>query len=251
MYTFGSGAMWGTPLTDSAGGAIAIPTPVLLGTLQDVSVDISFDNKVLHGTKNFGVALGRGKGKIGGKAKFARIDAITLNSLFFGQTLVSSQFADYQDIVGSVIPTTPYILTPTIPNAGVWAADLGVRNSAGGSLLRVASAPATGQYSVSAGAYTFAAADVGQAVFISFQYTAALAGAAKSTVTNMVMGDGPSFRCDLFNSFGGKALTLSLFNCFTNKLQIATKMDDFMIPEFDFDAIADSSGRVLQWGTSE
>lgn len=251
MYTFGTGAMWGTPLTDASGTAISNPTLVLLGVLQDVSVDISFDNKPLHGTRQFAVAMGRGKGKIGGKAKFAQINGATLNSLLFGQTVTTSLIADVHDITGAAIPTTPFTITPTVPNAGTWSLDLGVRDSNGVPMTRVASGPATGQYSVSAGVYTFAAADTGKAVYMSFQYTATSTTAKTSIVSNLTMGDAPSFRCDLFNSFGGKGLTLSLFNCFTHKLQVSTKQEDFLIPEFDFDAIADGAGRVLQWGTGE
>jgi hypothetical protein len=53
MFGFGAGALWGTPLTDYAGNAIANPTPILFGTLQDVSMDISFDVKELHGENQF------------------------------------------------------------------------------------------------------------------------------------------------------------------------------------------------------
>ncbi len=83
-YMFGSGLLWGTPQQDASGNAISNPTPVLFGTMQDVSVDMSFDLKQLYGQSQFPVALGRGKGKIDCKAHIASINGAMLNTIFFG-----------------------------------------------------------------------------------------------------------------------------------------------------------------------
>lgn len=251
MFQFGAGALWGIPTTDYAGTAIANPTPVLLGITQDVSVDISADIKMLHGQNQFPVAVGRGKGKVSGKIKHGQFNGAAINSLFFGQTMSSGIYAAVNDVTGAVIPTTPFTITPTVPSSGTWDTDLGVRNSSGNPMTRVASGPATGQYSVAAGVYTFAAADTGLTVFISFQYTATSTVAKKSTVLNVAMGAAPTFRADFFNSFGGNGLDLTLYSCIASKLQIGTKLDDFTIPELDFEAFADATGRVLQWGTAQ
>jgi len=252
---FGAGVIWGTPLTDATGAAIAVPTPVMIGILQDASIDISFDTKMLHGTGQFPVATGRGKGKITGKAKFAQINGLLLNSLFFGQTQTGgSLLSAVRDAVGVAIPTTPFTITPVTGTTPLrtWVADLGVRDASGNTFTRVASAPTTGQYSVTGGVYTFASADVGQTVFISYQYTAASTVAKTSTVSNLAMGPAPTFRCDFFNSSGASnSLTLTLYACVSNKLSLSTKAEDFLIPEFDFEAYADPAGRVLQWGAAE
>jgi hypothetical protein len=250
LYGFGAGALWGTPLTDASGNAIANPSPILFGTLQEVSVDISADVKELHGQNQFPEAIGRGKAKISCKAKNARINGALLNSIFFGQTMTSSIVGDVYDTTGAAIPTTPFQITPTVPSSGTWARDLGVRNASGDPMTRVASAPTTGQYSVAAGIYTFAAADTGLTVFISYNYTATSTSAKTSIVNNVAMGQAPTFRCDLLNAYNGLQTNLSLYSCVATKLGIATKLDDFLIPEFDFSAFADSAGRVLQWGTS-
>jgi hypothetical protein len=251
LYGFGAGALWGTPLTDANGNAIANPSPLLFGVLQNVSVDISADIKELYGQNQFAEAVARGKAKISCKAQFGRINGKLLNDLFFGQTLVSSIVADYYDTTGSVIPATPFQITPTIPSSGTWSRDLGVRDQNGNPMTRVASAPATGQYSVATGIYTFAAADTGLTVFISFAYTATGAAAKNSTVLNIAMGNAPSFRCDLSDGYSGGQTALSLFKCISTKLSFATKQDDFLIPEMDFSAFANPAGQVLQWGTSE
>lgn len=251
LYGFGAGALWGTPLTDAAGNAIAVPTPVLFGVLQDVSVDISGDIKELYGQNQFAEAVARGKTKISCKAKFGRINGLLLNSLFFGQTLSSGVVADYYDTTGALIPTTPFTITPTVPSSGTWARDLGVRNSIGNPMTAVASGPATGQYSYAAGVYTFAAADTGQTMFISFGYTATSTVAKNQIVSNVAMGAAPSFRADLSCGFSGGYTNCSLFKGVATKLSFATKQDDFLIPELDFSAFADSNGRVIQFGTSE
>jgi hypothetical protein len=250
-YAFGAGALWGTPINDAYGVAVPNPTPVLFGTLQDVSVDISGDIKMLHGSNAFPDAVGRGKMKGSCKAKFGRLNGLTINSLFFGQTMTSSVFFDQYDTTGAAIPTTPFTITPTVPQSGTWARDLGVRDNLGNPMILVASAPATGQYSVAAGVYTFAVADVGKTVFMSYNFTATSTKAKTSIVQNVQMGFAPTFRADLFDSFNGNGFSLSLFSCIASKLSLATKLDDFMVPEFDFEIFADPTGRVLQWGTSE
>ena len=250
-FGFGAGALYGTPLTDYLGNAIVNPTPVLFGVLQDVSVDISADVKELFGQNQFAEAVGRGKAKITGKAKFARLNGLLINSLFFGQTVSSSLIGDVNDTTGTLVPTTPFTITPTPPNSGTWAFDLGVRNNAGNAMARVASGPTTGQYSVTSGVYLFAAADVGLLVFISFQYSATSTVGKVSTVANVAMGAAPTFQCDLSDGYLGNGLTLTLYKCLATKLSFATKQDDFMIPEMDFSAFSNSAGQVLKWGTSE
>lgn len=248
---FGAGAVWGTPTMDAYGASIANPTPILLGVMNDISVDISFDEKLLYGRRQFAIARGRGKGKVEWKAKSAQISGAQLATLFFGQAVTSGLFADYIDETGSAIPATPFSLTPTVPNAGTWAADLGVRSITGVPFVRVAANPVTGQYAVANGVYTFAAADTGATVFISFQYTAASTGAKTASIGNVAMGNAPSFRLDLQHSFQQKGLSLSLFNCASSKLSLASKQDDFMVPEMDGSAIEDGLGRVGTWSTAE
>jgi hypothetical protein len=251
QFLFGSGILWGTPLTNASGATMTTPSPVQFGVLQDVSVDISFDTKMLYGQSQFAVAAGRGKGHIAGKAKFAQLNGAILNGLFFGQTVTAGLLSDVYDTSGTAIPTTPFQITPTVPNSGTWTQDLGVRDANNLPLTRVASAPATGQYSVAAGVYTFASADSGSVVFINFQYTASSSVARKSSVSNLAMGPAPTFRCDLFAPYGSKQLVLTISQCVCTKLMLATKMEDFVVPEFDFQGFSDGSNNVLTWALSE
>lgn len=248
---FGSGILVGTAITDATGAALTAPTPIQFGVLQDCSVDFSFDIKELFGQYQFPVAVGRGKGKITGKAKTAQMNGLTLNSLFFGQTMTSGTLGEVIDTTGTAVPTTPYQITPTVPSSGTWSVDLGVLDPNGLPLTKVASAPATGQYSVAAGVYTFAAADTTKVMRISYQFTATSTVAKKMTISNVLMGSAPTFRADLLIPYNGKQFVLTLPACISSKFSLATKQDDFTVPEFDWSAFSDSSGNVAYLGLSE
>jgi hypothetical protein len=63
----------------------------------------------------------------------------------------------------------PYTATVAAP-FGPWAADAGVTYDNGMALMAVSGAPSTGQYNVAGGLYTFAAADAGAGVLVSYGY---------------------------------------------------------------------------------
>lgn len=251
---FGAGLLWGTPTMDALGNAITNGTPVLFGTLQDVSVDISYDMKELHGSDGaFAKFVGRGKGKIDCNATFGTIKGAVFSSLFFGQSSSSGLVSVSYDTVGALIPATPFTITPTPPASGTFQTDLGVINKVTGlALTKVASGPATGQYSVSAGVYTFAAADTGNLVLINYSYTAtSTTGATHSTVSNLPMGYAPTFSAELYTPYQDKSMVLTLNNCIASKLSMATKLDDFMMPQFSFSAFADDSSNIMSWSMSK
>lgn len=251
MYVFGSGALIATPLYDANGSAIVNPSPVEFGVLQEVSIDVSFDMKQLYGNLQFPVAAGRGKGKVSGKAKTGRINGMLLNSVVFGQTLGFGTIGDVYDNTGTAIPAGPSTITPTIPNTGTWTRDLGVRDGNGIPYIRVATAPTTGQYSVAAGVYTFAAADIAKLVYISFQYTATSTTAPKMDILNMPMGYAPSFAIDFYFPYQGKQLVITAGNVVASKLGMASKQDDFMVPEIDFDLYADAAGKIMTMAVTD
>jgi hypothetical protein len=65
------------------------------------------------------------------------------------------------------------------------------------------------------------------------------------------MGNAPSFRIDLSDGYSGGQTAMTLYKAISTKLSFATKLDDFLIPDMDGGAFADSAGRVLAFGTSE
>lgn len=248
---FGAGAMWGTPTSDAYGNVVYNATPIQFGVAQEVGLDVSFDTKMLYGNLQLPVAIGRGKGKLGLKFKFAQVNGATLNSLFFGQSLVPGVLGDVWDTTGVTIAAT---VTVTPPLSSSFQFDLGVKNAAAQPMTRVGAGPQTGQYSVSgAGVYTFAAADIGSIAFISYQYLggAGTTTAKRSSLISLPMGYAPTFRTDIYMPFQGKSMVWTLNNCVASKLAMATKLDDFMIPEIDADVFADASGNIGSYGVSE
>lgn len=252
QYVFGAGVIWATPLQDAFGNAVSNGTPVQLAVCQEISMDESFETKKLYGQNQFPVDVGRGKGNLGVKAKFAQVNALTVSSLYFGQTLTTGLDSYKYDVTGAVIPATPFQLTPTIPNSGTWAGDVGVRDSNGRPMTKVASAPATGQYSVAAGVYTFAAADTGKTVFISFRYTSSsVTTAGKMNIQNVPMGAAPIVQLDVFFQKNGKDFATRYPQAIASKLGWQSKLDDYMVPEMDFECFADAAGNVMYRSFSE
>ncbi|MEB4802158.1 hypothetical protein [Acinetobacter soli] len=253
QYLFGAGKVFATPIQDVYGQPISNATPVEVGVMQSVSVDISYDLKELYGRGQFAVDAARGKGSIKCKATFGRINGALLNSIFFGGIIAEGGLdVVTQTINGEVIPSGGSV-TPTVPNSGTFKKDLGVTDGKAIPLKRVASAPVAGQYSVNetTGVYTFATADANKTVFISFKYSTSVAGAKSGTVTNLDMGYTPEFAVDLMRDYKGKFFGIEFFRCVSNKLAFSSKQDDYDLPEFEFQPMADDMNRVFKWTTSE
>lgn len=207
MQHFGSGVLWATPIQDALGAAFATPTAFQFGILQDIGIDASFEEKLLYGSNSFPVDSGRGKGKIGLKAKFANLNILPFTAAFFGQSAVNGLITTVKDDIGQAAAAT---VTVAPPGAATFFANLGVRIDANGTpMIRVASAPTTGQYTTNgSGQYVFAAADVGKTIFIDYQHITAAAGKLL-TVQNLPMGLTPTFRLDMSMARNGKVLTLT------------------------------------------
>lgn len=253
QFTFGTGALWGTQTQDAFGSVIANLTPIKFGEVQDVGIDMSRDIKLLHGALMMPVAVGGGKMKIDVKAKFARIMGRLFSDLFFGQGFTGGTLTGVlNDTTGALIPTTPFTITVVPPSSGTFVRDLGVVNASGLPMSRVASAPTTGQYTVSAvGLYTFAAADVGLQVFISYTYTATSTNAKVISLVNLPMGYIPTFGMDLAIAFNGKQSNWRFPNCAAGKLSFDPKQDDFTQMDLDISVFADAAGVIGSIITAE
>lgn len=252
QYAFGAGNMYVTQLLDASGAAVANPTPYPLMVLQEGTIDETSDLKELYGQNQRAVAVGRGKTKTTVKVKPARIFAGVWNAIYYGTTLNTGLLTAFTDTTGQTIPTTPFQITIAPPSSGTYSADLGVIDSSGNPMQRVASAPATGQYSVNVatGVYTFAAADTGKTVFINFWYSVAASG-KKFTVQNLPMGSAPTFRARLTVNYQGKLTNFDFRSCVATKFGIGFKNEDFAVPELDFSLQDDGTGVLYDVSTSE
>lgn len=240
---FGPGSIYVTR-NDNAGPN----TPVNIGYAQEFQYEESAETKELFGQNQYPLVVARGTVKTSGKMKAAVLSGIALNAVFWGQTLSTGQL-QMNTAANTAIPTTPFQITPAVPGSGTWEGDLGVIWASGANvglpLAKVASAPATGQYSVAAGVYTFAAADVAIQVSISFSYTTTGAG-QKIIVTNTAIGTTPTFQLDYVTVLYGASYYIRFYVCISQKLIRTHKLTDFMNPEVDFAFFPNAAGQVFQ-----
>ncbi|WP_026606961.1 hypothetical protein [Methylocapsa acidiphila] len=243
MYSFGSGVLLGTR-NDILNG-----TPINFGSVQEVTIEETATIKELYGQYQRPIAAARGTIKTTGKAKLARISGLAFANLFYGVNPVAGQVATSFAEVGAVGSTSPY--TNTVANSGSFVGDEGVVYAATGlPLVKVASTPSVGQYSVVSGVYTFSSGDAGKTVFTSYLYTVGNSG-TKVSVANQLLGTTPTFQAVFYTSYQGQAISLQLNNCTSTKLSFQTKLEDFVMPEFDFSCFADAAGNVMTWSFGE
>lgn len=238
---FGPGSLYITR-TD-----VANQTPVNIGYCQEFSYDEAGELKELYGQNQYPLVAARGTVKPTGKVKAATVSGIAINAAMWGLSFTAGQLA-LTSSPATAIPTTPFQITPTVPNSGTYDTDLGVVNAATGvPMTKVASGPAAGQYSETGGVYTFSSADQGSgvSVIITFAYTYTGSG-QKLTVTNPLIGTNPTFQLDYASTLNGAGYYVRFFNCIATKLTRAHKLTDFMMPEIDFSFFANAAGQVYE-----
>jgi hypothetical protein len=226
------------------------PVPVNVGYAQELTIDFTGTTKELYGQNQFPLVQARGTIKATGKIKAATISGVAWNNVFFGQTLSAATGFAWNIAESHSIPTTPFTVTAT--NGATFDADLGVTyNATGLPLQRVASAPTTGQYTVNTttGVYTFAAADTGLTVLLTYTNTITMATSQSLTIANKQIGVTPTFQLDFYTSLNQPTalpFAVRLFACVGGKLALATKLEDFLMPEIDFGFFANASGNVFE-----
>jgi hypothetical protein len=241
MFVFGSGVLTGTQLN------VATPTPINFGLVQKVSVDTSVSVKELYGQFAFPVAVGSGTRKVQCKASLARFSGQAIGRLFYNQAPTPgstiSQFAEVHNLPSSA----PFTITVT--NSTHFVADQGVTYAVSGlPLVAVASAPATGQYTVNGttGVYTFATGDQGQGVLISYTYANSSQGESL-VIGNPLIGPTSTFTATLFatDPTTNVQFSVTLNQCVASKFSFDTNIEDFSKPDFEFQAFANAAGQVM------
>ena len=243
---FGIGALWGTR------SDIANVGPDQFAVLQDNTVDFSFEIKELYSQLGWPIDIARGKGKITGKAKMARVFGALYADLFFGSTAVTGEDNVSENEVHTLASSTL-----TVTNATGFIADLGVYYQATGNLrfTSTTGAPsAAGTYSTGInGIYTFYTGDIGAVVAVSYVYTDA--SGKTITITNQFMGYTPTFIGTFYTQRATQGssgqLTLRLNECVSSHLTLPSRIDDYAIPDFDYQAFSAGNNVVGTLSTSE
>ena len=244
QFGFGSGLLY-TTRTD-----IATQGPIRFGAFQDLQLSFSGEIKELFGQNQFALDVARGKVKIEGKAKLAQISAPIANAVFFGGTIAPGQTLSVYQEAGTVPAASTYTITVT--NAAHFAGDLGVHYLATGlPFTLVSSVTASGQYSVNAttGVYTFFSGDASAAVLIDYTYTASVSGFTMQS-GNPLMGNTPKFSATFTQQYGGNQLTITMPYCVGSKFTMPTKIDDYVMEEFDFQAFSGAGGNPISISTT-
>lgn len=230
------------------------PTPVQVAVLQDISLDFSFKTVDLVGNMQFPIDKAKGEGKLTGKFKTGYFAGGLIQSIFSGGTsAVGNTQASYAE--AWAIPGTPFQVT--VNHSAQWVADLAVFDvTANKFLTRVASGPTTGQYSVAAGVYTFAAADTTHNVQISYDYTSTTVGTT-ITYVNQMMGTITSYGLNLFNQYQASSVVANsapgagiyLPAVVLTKTSLPFKNTGYMEYDVDFEAMANAAGNVAYFYT--
>jgi hypothetical protein len=240
--------MWAVPTIDLAGNNVSNPTPVPFGAMQDVAIDIAYTVKELYGLYQFPLDVARGTAKLTGKAKVARIQAALFNQIFGANMNANEIKVAYQEA-----GNTGNNSTVTVSQNAAFLYDLGVMWAANSNpLTRGANAANNGIYAVNAnGVYTFGVGDANKSVKIDYAYTGNAATANQFVISNQLLGLSPFFKAVFSVTRSGKVFTAVFNKCVGTKLSFASKLEDFMIPEFDFSMMADDGGNVGTMSVTE
>jgi hypothetical protein len=243
---FGIGALWGTRSDVTGVG------PDQFAILQDNSIDFQFEVKELYSQLGYPVDIARGKGKITGKAKMARVFAALYADLFFGASVVTGE-----DNVSENEGYTLAATTLAVAHASTFVADLGVYYNSGAQLrftYTTAAPSAAGQYTTGTnGSYTFYSGDIGAQIAVSYVYTDT--NGKTITITNAYMGFTPTFMGTFYQQRATQGssgqLTLRLNECVSSHLTIPSRIDDYAMQDFDFQAFSGANNQIGTISTSE
>jgi len=248
VFVYDSGTLWMVPQTNQANGTPSDLTPIRIGNLKGITVDtvwkLNYPSNQLMAKTNAGTQTVT----ITGRAAIGTFNGRYLSQLVYGQDFAAgAELADMDRVY--TIPASPYTVTVTPPSSGSFVQNLGVLLSADGTAFkRISGTPTTGQFSLSGAVYTFAAADTGKSIKLSYLY--AIAGGSRMVVSNIYAGEAPSFQMILQGTDNGRNLCLILKKVLPKTFKMPTNLEAFSIPDFEFEAIANLSGGILETNSS-
>lgn len=238
MFPVGIGSCFANP----TGGNASTPSgPVFFGSLQDISFDFTQKIIKLMGQGKFADAAAQGDMDLKGKAAIGRFETSTFNHLMFGET-TTANVKLIDSLETHTIPTTPFAVTVT--NSATWNLDLGVMNAiTGAPYVAVGMTPVAGvSYTVASGVYTFASADAGTSVTISYTNVPASPEGSTLQIIQHPIAYGPFWEFYMpiptpqtFPSVDG----IHLFRCFSSAFKMPMKRDGFTISDFEWECFPD------------
>jgi hypothetical protein len=222
-------------------------TPIRIGLVQSLGYEVDLKLKPAYGPAIFPVAFGAGQGSVKLKIKMLSISGWAINAMLYGQAVAPAQ--GYQ-----ILYNQPYTIPASTPYTIVIAAakqDLGVFYQVQNvypsgvysqQLMPVASAPAIAQYSFApaTGTYTFAAADTGKQLVITYATQPTTPYYYRWSLGNPIQSSPPTFQIQFTPFFNGQSNLITLPACNAEKFSLPTKQGDWV--EYEVDAQAFSIG---------
>lgn len=235
---------------------ITIPSPINVGYAQEFSIEAAGTTKQLYGQFQWPLAVARGTIKGTGKFKAATLSGLAWGALFYGGTGPSTTNQIAWNPGSTFTLSTASTAAVQVGSSLTFDADLGITYVASGlPFQRVSTGnEAAGKYSVGStapGLYNFAAADTtagptgGTPVKITYTNTTTVGQSL--IATNQLIGSTPTFQIDYYTNFNqptAKPFVVRLYSAVAAKHMIASKLEDYILPEFDFDIFANAAGQV-------
>lgn len=245
LQQFGPGYCWVSGLGMSG-------SRTLLGNLKSVKLTMDPTIKMMRGSNQVAMYAGTTEFKISGSAEFESLSTSIL--MASGLTQLASGGAAALSVVPVMDDASQTITTNTMTITGMTDC-LMVRTPvalgalpAGAPLVKVASGPTTGQYSVSGTAITYAAADVtawGSAKPLVTWLKAASTDTNKVSLVNAMMQQTPYLAIESLAVFDGKYRWHQWPRCVATKLPELEGKDDFAKNKLEFEVLADPNTGVI------
>jgi hypothetical protein len=242
---FGTGDAIFVPKRDANGAVIAVPTPVNLASCTDIGIEKKGTAKMHEGKYQYSIASAIAKRSIE-ISLTCNVHSAKSMGLSTNEDVLESYDALHSPKTATAIPATPFTITPTPPASGTFKNDMGVFWEDGGQLVRVASAPVAGQYSMAAGVYTFAAADTLKKVFIKYTYSVATGGSSTAEY-NRLQGEAPEYSLILTSgTYRGVTAMFDAPIVLVKDISNPFKNGDYMAQKITVDVLANpSTGHVF------
>lgn len=240
-------------LNPNGGNQAVNPTAGRGLVIQNLEIDQSGDIKELRGQNQYPEDTARSDIKSNFKFSLGKSDYFLLTQVVWGDLYEAGGVSVSPNEAHSVPGSVAYTITVTPPGSGTFLEDLGVQYATGGNFenLGSGSVSAAGQYTVSAGVYTFDSADASANVVISYAYTLASVGTTYQ-INQHVQGYSPQFELFAVETYSKASAgtnlvipsTIRLYACKIGKVTFPYKRNDYKMVDIEGMYFASASGQV-------